>query len=100
MIYLICYDIEEDKKRKKISDRLIADGLERIQYSVFMGVLNKSLLESLKIWLKSKIAEPKSENDSVIILQLFPQQIQKMLILGEKEVDKMELSGQKNTLFL
>lgn len=47
MKYLITYDIEDDKKRKKISDELEAFGY-RVNYSVFECELNQSKLNKLK----------------------------------------------------
>jgi len=40
--YLVCYDIEDNKKRKKFSDQLKNLGLVRLQKSVFYGELNKA----------------------------------------------------------
>ena len=47
MKYLITYDIENDKKRKKISDELEAYGY-RVNYSVFECELNQTKLKKLK----------------------------------------------------
>ena len=47
MKYLITYDIENDKKRKKISDELEAFGY-RVNYSVFECELNQTKLKKLK----------------------------------------------------
>ena len=37
MIHLIFYDISTDRIRTKIARRLVAEGYERIQLSVFAG---------------------------------------------------------------
>jgi len=101
--YLICYDIEQDRKRKKIADKLIEYGLERIQYSVFAGCLKEHLLQKLQIWLEEKIAssenEPKKEKDSVIILPITVEIIKKIIIFGTSEVNVEELAGTQRTLF-
>ena len=47
MKYLITYDIENDKRRKKISDELEAFGY-RVNYSVFECELNQTKLRKLK----------------------------------------------------
>jgi CRISPR-associated protein Cas2 len=47
MKYLITYDIENDKTRKKISDELEAFGY-RVNYSVFECELNQTKLKRLK----------------------------------------------------
>ena len=40
MIYLVFYDISTDKIRNKIARRLEAEGFERLQLSVFIGLMN------------------------------------------------------------
>ena len=47
MKYLITYDIENDKRRNKISDELEAFGY-RVNYSVFECELNQTKLRKLK----------------------------------------------------
>jgi CRISPR-associated protein Cas2 len=56
MKYLITYDIENDKKRKKISDELEAFGY-RVNYSVFECELNQSKLKKLKEKLEDLVDE-------------------------------------------
>ena len=52
MRLLVFYDIPDDGKRGKIADTCLDFGLDRIQYSVFAGVLSgthqKALLQKLK----------------------------------------------------
>jgi CRISPR-associated protein Cas2 len=45
---LVCYDIEDNKVRKKFADTLKDMGLTSLQKSVFWGQLNKAELRSLK----------------------------------------------------
>lgn len=99
-IYLVCYDIESDKWRKKLSDRLISHGLERIQYSVFAGPLSESLYEALQSWIKMHEDKLLSAGNSIIFLKLLPNQLEKMCILGEVDFDLEMLSGKTNTLIL
>jgi len=49
---LVAYDIVDDNKRKMISDELKYYGLERFQYSVFMGYLEKTEVGGLASSLK------------------------------------------------
>ncbi|MCL5986871.1 MAG: CRISPR-associated endonuclease Cas2 [Actinobacteria bacterium] len=44
---LVIYDIPDDKKRLKISERCKDWGLQRIQYSAFEGDLNHNRRETL-----------------------------------------------------
>jgi CRISPR-associated protein Cas2 len=41
------YDIEDDKKRKKIADACLDYGLDRIQYSVFYGDISRNYQQEL-----------------------------------------------------
>lgn len=60
-LILISYDIENNKKRKKISDILLDAGGKRVQKSVFECFLTKSEMEKLQ----DRIHKLKSKNDSV-----------------------------------
>ena len=48
MYVVICYDIEKDRKRKKIYDKLLSFGLRPVQKSVFEGQIKKEQLTRLK----------------------------------------------------
>jgi CRISPR-associated protein Cas2 len=47
MNYLVTYDIENNKNRKKLSDLLEAYG-QRVNYSVFECILNQTKLKKLQ----------------------------------------------------
>ena len=53
-IYLICYDISNDKNRTKIAEELEQYG-ERINYSVFECFITKKQLEKIKEFIEEKI---------------------------------------------
>ena len=53
MKYLITYDIENNKRRKKVSDELEAYGY-RVNFSVFECELNKTKMNILKFLYKIK----------------------------------------------
>ncbi len=44
---LVIYDCENDRIRTKVSETCLDYGLERIQYSAFLGKLNRSMREEL-----------------------------------------------------
>ncbi len=52
VLYLCCYDIVSDSCRKKVAVALETSGLERVQYSVFVGSLTylqkRTLVSNLK----------------------------------------------------
>lgn len=63
---LLVYDICDDGKRTKIADACLDYGLDRIQFSAFLGRLLPTQQEELMIKIK-KILGKKSGN-----VQLFP----------------------------
>ena len=64
-----------------------------------MGPLGKNLLEQLTPWLKEKVEASESANDSILILTLQVQDIQKMTILGRANIEVNELARTAHTLF-
>jgi CRISPR-associated protein Cas2 len=63
---LLIYDITHDGIRTKVSDACLDYGLQRIQYSAFMGELSWTLQKELLLKIKRRIG---SHNANV---QLFP----------------------------
>ncbi|MGN0916521.1 MAG: CRISPR-associated endonuclease Cas2 [Succinivibrio sp.] len=53
--YLVCYDIENDKTRKKVHTFLKDIGLIPLQYSVFYGALNRAEVTAMRLKLKELI---------------------------------------------
>jgi CRISPR-associated protein Cas2 len=51
------YDIEDDRTRFKISEACLDYGLERIQFSVFRGKLNRNKREELLMRLTNVLGE-------------------------------------------
>ncbi len=47
MHYLLIYDITDDRARTKVADLCLDYGLQRIQYSAFLGNLPRTLQEEL-----------------------------------------------------
>jgi CRISPR-associated protein Cas2 len=63
---LVVYDIPDDAKRAKVADVCLDYGLDRIQYSAFLGMLSASLQGELMLKLKKMLGR-KAGN-----IQLFP----------------------------
>lgn len=101
MALLISYDIEDNYLRQKIANRIIDSGLERIQYSVYIGTAKEKALQDLIAWLGA-LPQDKNwqSNDSVIILSLSSLQVQQMITIGNPQWDKDDLSGDRHTLVL
>jgi CRISPR-associated protein Cas2 len=63
---LVVYDISDDGKRAKVADVCLDYGLDRIQYSAFLGKLSVNHQEELMLKL-GKVLGRKAGN-----IQLFP----------------------------
>lgn len=55
MKWIVVYDIEDDQIRNKISDYCLDKGLERIQYSCFLGEMTRALAKDLAVKCKRKL---------------------------------------------
>ncbi len=97
-MYLISYDISTDSIRTKVAKKLMAHGLERMQYSVFMGPLTDTQLAKLKEEL-DKIFKKATEANILIIPQS-PTNLKNAYHCGDKAPDFEYLSGEKLTLIL
>ncbi|MFV9692093.1 MAG: CRISPR-associated endonuclease Cas2 [Desulfobacteria bacterium] len=67
MFYLVSYDIPDDKRRTKLA-KIIKDFGDRVQYSVFECLLDKSLLDKMTDRIDKIIVE---KEDSVRIYPLW-----------------------------
>jgi CRISPR-associated protein Cas2 len=63
---LVVYDISDDGKRTKVADACLDYGLDRIQYSAFLGVLAPTHQEELMIKLENTLGREAGN------IQLFP----------------------------
>jgi len=55
LIYVVCFDIEDDKLRRRVGNELLGYG-ERVQYSVFeIKLSSTSALKKLKTDLKAMV---------------------------------------------
>lgn len=101
MNYLVSYDISKDNLRTRIGNRLIADGLDRIQYSVYIGILKEQIKVELVKWLFQEISTKGDINkDTVFILPITALQVKETLVIGKNNYDLDYFSGQKNSLIL
>ena len=78
---LVIYDIENDRIRLKISETCLDYGLVRIQYSAFLGALNKNKREELFLKLSSIL----DDNAGKILLQPICNRDVKDVLLKENE---------------
>jgi CRISPR-associated protein Cas2 len=78
---LLVYDIPDDRKRAKIADTCLDYGLDRIQYSAFLGWLLPYQQEELFMKLK-KILGKKEGNIQMFILS--PEDWRKRRIIDQQ----------------
>jgi len=54
---LLVYDIVEDRPRAKIADACLDYGLDRVQYSVFIGHLSRNQQEELMLLIEELLTD-------------------------------------------
>ena len=54
---LLIYDIPDDGARTKVADACLDYGLDRIQYSAFLGQLNSGLQEELLLRIQKRMGK-------------------------------------------
>lgn len=78
---LVIYDIESDKLRLKISECCLDYGLVRIQYSAFLGTLNRNKREELFL----RLCDILEDNPGKILLQPICDKDVKVVLMKENE---------------
>ncbi len=98
MIYLVLYDISSDKMRNKVARRLVAEGYERIQLSVFTGIWdpkdNMLLWRDLNKWVKADDA------GKICVVKVSKASFKDMHILGTFAGDLNYLAGDEHTMII
>lgn len=100
MPHLICYDITNNSLRTRMGKKIIAKGFDRINKSVYLGIISPTVLSTLERDLAIMIQNKNDPNDSLIIISVAQQQLQGMRIYGKNNLDKAELLGEKSTLII
>ncbi len=96
MIAWVLYDIEDDKVRNKIAKLCKQTGLYRVQFSVFLGTLDKNQKDVLELQIEELI---NIETDSVYIFPMSKNELQATALLG-KAFDKKLVTDEVKALFL
>jgi len=86
MIFLITYDITDNKRREKLSKFLEEIGV-RLQYSVFECRINPKHLKNIKSEITKKINIAK---DSVLIYQICASCVKSKIQIGKEYSIKFE----------
>ena len=84
MLYMVCYDISDDKTRNQMSERLLDFGV-RIQESVFECVLDEEAQEQMMERL-DKV--PPAKTDKVRIYRMCQTCVTTVKIYGPGEVTR------------
>lgn len=95
---MIFYDIENDRLRKKIADKLIEYGYERLQLSVFAGPENPKGIAGLWQTLKKLVVSGKGEGDKLYALRVDRSSFKKMLRMGKGRLDISYICGEQHTV--
>lgn len=98
MIYLVCYDISENKLRTKVSDLLVTEGYERIQYSIFAGPTHPVLNTALWKRLEQLLERSGSAEYKLYVIPVPDQRFLGMDIIGDMGLDLEYVAGKKSTV--
>ncbi|MBN1271080.1 MAG: CRISPR-associated endonuclease Cas2 [Candidatus Aminicenantes bacterium] len=82
MLYIVAYDIPDDRRRYRIAQTLLDFG-KRVQHSVFECILDEKLVEEMQKRLSEIIS---IKEDSVRIYSLCGECKDKIFILGQGEM--------------
>ncbi|OPZ97684.1 MAG: CRISPR-associated endoribonuclease Cas2 [Bacteroidetes bacterium ADurb.Bin416] len=97
MIFFVMYDIESNKVRTEVAKYLEKKGCTRIQRSIFLADLERSVFDVIR----SDLAEVQScyENqDSIILVPISTDYLQSMKVIG-KTINVDIITKTVNTLF-
>lgn len=95
MIVWVMYDIKKDRARTKVAKICQQAGLYRVQYSVFLGTLEKNEFDSIQLQVGELIDE---ENDSIYIFPMSKDELQQTVLLGQA-FDKDFVTDEVRSLF-
>lgn len=96
MLTWIMYDIVKDKTRTKVAKACEQAGIYRVQYSVFLGDLNKSQRRELQCILEELI---NPDVDSVYIFPMCSEDFNQCKLLGQA-FDKELITNEVRALLL
>ena len=88
---VLIYDIEDDRLRTRASEICLDYGLDRIQYSAFMGKLNRNRRQELALRLQREIA---NESARVRIIPVCENDLKDMWVLEQFHRDADQLAAE------
>jgi CRISPR-associated endonuclease Cas2 len=101
IFYLVMYDITHGRTLQKVAKLLIKAGLERINYSVFLGWENPLANPLLKERVQKLLKQPEAEGSLFYVLPVNRRELKQMKgINGRKPKNLDYWVGEEQTMFL
>ena len=97
MLFIVMYDIENNRVRTEIAKYLIRKGCIRIQKSVYIANLKRPIFDEIQRTLK-EIQQMYENNDSILLIPVSSDEVKAMKIIGQN-IDIDLILGNRNTLF-
>ncbi|MCD4675183.1 MAG: CRISPR-associated endonuclease Cas2 [Desulfobacula sp.] len=95
---MIFYDIENNRTRKKVADKLIEYGYERLQLSVFAGNEHPKRISGLWEILVKLVGGKETGSDKLYALRIEGSSFKKMLSVGNIDFDIAYICGERHTM--
>jgi len=92
----VIYDIQKNRIRAKVAKTALEAGLYRVQKSVFLGSINRTRLDELKLRIGDIIDE---DNDSIYIFPMCEPDFNKAILMGQA-FDKEMVTDEVKALFV
>ncbi len=97
MLYLVMYDIEDDRVRTHIAKYLLSKGCIRIQKSVYLARSEPKVFEEINTTLR-EVQAAYDNDDSILLVPVQSAAVGSMKIIG-KDIQIQSLTDPPNTLF-
>lgn len=97
MVYLVMYDIEDDRVRNHIAKYLLSKGCIRIQKSVYMARTHQKVFAEISEALKD-VQAAYDNHDSILLVPVQSSTVGSMKIIG-KDIQVESLTDPPSTLF-
>lgn len=98
---MISYDIENTPLRTRIAKTLLRWGLHRVQYSVFLGTIEREKMP--KLWQElNHFSNHRTwaAADSILLLPIHRGQVKAIKVLGSWPERWEEITGERHTLMI
>lgn len=97
MLYLVMYDIEDNRVRTHIAKYLLSKGCIRIQKSVYLARSRQQIFQEISDTLK-EVQQAYDNYDSILLVPVQSTSVSSMKIIG-KDIQIQSLVDPPNTLF-